>query len=206
MDRPRVAQILSRLLLDKKITISELARQINLPQPTIYRIAHGECANPHVSSLQPIADFFSLTVDQLRGLDPIHSIEKISKLIFLDWMDAIRWPANKNKFKNSERVLTSAPVSSKAYVLRVKDLSMEPIFMPGTFLIVDPEKQPKDRSYVIAKISGYAEPIFRQLIINAKNRYLKPLTPDLKKYKMTPLNCDDLIIATLVQATRNFAD
>lgn len=71
MKNTRIGKILNRLLEDKKVRVAELARRINLPQPTVHRIATGACEHPHLSSLEPIANFFAVTVDQLKGLEPI---------------------------------------------------------------------------------------------------------------------------------------
>lgn len=206
MSNSRIAQILTRLMSEKDMRVTELARQVNLPQPTIHRIVTGVCENPHLSSLKPIADFFSITVEQLRGLDPIHSIEKISKIPIICWNEAVNWPSNKNKEKAQNLILTDANISQQAYALRIQDASMEPVFPQGTLLILDPEKSPKNRSYVIAKLAKLSEPIFRQLLIDIESRYLKPLTPDLERYKMSRLNNNDKILSILVQAKRDYEE
>jgi SOS-response transcriptional repressor LexA len=206
MNNSRIAQILTHLMSERDIGVTELARQINLPQPTIYRIVTGVCESPHLSSLKPIADFFSITVEQLRGLDPIHSIEKISKVPIISWHEAINWPSNKDKIKNKSLILTDALISQQGYALYVEDTSMEPIFFQGTLLILDPGRLPKNRSYVIAKLAKFPGPIFRQLVVDINNRYLKPLAPDLSSCKMTFLNNNDKILSTLVQAKRDFEE
>jgi len=80
---------------------------------------------------------------------------------------------------------------------------MDPVFPKNTFLIADPDKHAKDRSYVIAKLSNFDEPIFRQLLIDAHDRYLKALSPDFDQYKMTRLNENDKILSTVIQAKRD---
>src|SRR3990167_5910581 len=90
--------ILNRLMFEKKIRATELAREVNLPQPTVHRMATGKCTNPHKSSLEPIADYFDISVDQLKGDVPLpeHLLNenlpaqqpKVKQISVIDWKDA----------------------------------------------------------------------------------------------------------------------
>lgn len=206
MKNTRISQILNRLMSEKKIRVAELARQINLPQPTVHRIANGACEHPHISSLKPIADYFAVSVDQLKGLDSIPWLDKVLKVPLLSWGQVLNWPGNKEETKDCEFILTDANVGALAYALKVEDASMDPAFPKGTILIADPEKSPKDRSYVIAKLAKHPEPIFRQLLIDAQDHYLKPLSPALEIYKLTHIRNNDSMLSVVVQAKRNCED
>lgn len=46
-----------------------LAKAAKANQPTLFRILSGEVVEPRGSTLQPLADFFGLTVEQLRSVD-----------------------------------------------------------------------------------------------------------------------------------------
>jgi len=201
----RIGQILNRLMAEKKIRVAELARQINLPQPTIHRIATGACEHPHSSSLVPIANFFSISVEQLKGHELIPWLDRASRIPFLTWEQALHWPSNKNKIQG-ELIFTDANVGKNGYALKINDAAMDPVFPKNTLLIADPDKLPKDRSYVIAILSGINIPIFRQLLIDAKDHYLKALSPDLEQYRMAPLNKNDKILSVVVQAKRDCED
>lgn len=96
MKNTRIGQILNRLMTEKKIRVAELARRVNLPQPTVHRIATGACEHPHLSSLEPIASFFSISIDQLKGHEPIQWLDRASKVPLLTWEDALHWPVNKD--------------------------------------------------------------------------------------------------------------
>lgn len=202
----KLGQILIRLMANKGLRITELARHVNLPQPTIHRIATGTIANPHLSSLKPIADFFSITVDQLKGLEPIPDFDQVLKVPLLDWSEVIRWRDNKADIISKEFIVTDARVSQDSYALKVKDASMDPVFPNDTILIVDPNKQSKDRSYVIVKLAKEPEPIFRQLIIDVKKYYLKALSPDLEQYKLARVDHNDTLLGILVQTKRNYEE
>ena len=206
MKKTRISQILKQLLADKKIRVAELARCVNLPQPTVHRIATGMCEHPHLSSLQPIANYFSISVEQLKGHEPIQWLDRVTNVPLLTWEQAVSWPANKDELKDCERIMTDANVGVNGYALHVKDVSMDPVFPKNTLLIVDPEKVAKDRSYVIAKLSNFEEPIFRQLLLDASDRYLKALSPDFDQYKMIYLNSNDKLLSIVVQAKRDYEE
>ncbi|MHB1947207.1 MAG: LexA family protein [Gammaproteobacteria bacterium] len=203
MKNTRIGQILNRLMTEKKLRVAELARRVNLPQPTVHRIATGSCEHPHLSSLEPIANFFSITVDQLKGLELIPWLDHASKVPLLTWMQALEWPSNKCKMQNNELIFTDAKVSTNGYALKINDVSMDPVFPKNTILIADPDKQFRDRSYVIARLSNLHGAIFRQLLINAEDLYLKPLSPDLDQYKMSKIKENDEILSVVVQAKRD---
>jgi SOS-response transcriptional repressor LexA len=206
MKTTRIGQILKRLMAEKKIRVAELARQINLPQPTIHRIATGACEHPHLSSLEPIANFFSISVDQLKGHELIPWLDRASRIPFLTWEQALSWPSNKNKMHDNELIFTDANVGKNGYALKINDAAMDPVFPKNTLLIADPDKSPKDRSYVIAKLTNLNIPVFRQLLIDAEDRYLKALSPDFEQYRMARLNNNDEILSVVVQAKRDCED
>lgn len=57
-------------LIDKHETNpTALARATGVPQPTIYRILKGESDDPRTSTIQPLADYFGMTVEFLRTGD-----------------------------------------------------------------------------------------------------------------------------------------
>jgi SOS-response transcriptional repressor LexA len=204
-------EMLSRLMFQRRIRTTERARRINIPQPTLSRIMPGATSNPHLTSLQSIADFFELTRNQLKGLQPIPGLDAKdpesagwTKIPLLTFEQATKWPHEKGDLSENEQLFTDARVSKQAYALTVKDASMELQFPKDTLLIIDPGKTPKDRSFVIATIENYPEVMFRQLLIDGPHQYLKPISPDFDKFKMTLLGTNDKISGVLVQARRDY--
>jgi SOS-response transcriptional repressor LexA len=203
MKNTKIGQLLLRLMADKKIRVTELARQVGLPQPTVHRIVTGACEHPHLTTLAPIAAYFGITVEQLKGHELIPWLDRAAKVPLLSGGDVLKWPANKNKLTQHDLILTDANIGQHAYAFKVNDAAMDPVFPPETILIADPERQPKDRSYVIAKLAHTEQPIFRQLLIDARDRYLKALSPDLESNKTTRLTQHDKILSIVVQAKRD---
>lgn len=206
-----ISEILTRLLFKRRLRATELARQLNLPQPTISRILTGATANPHRSSLEPIADFFNISVPQLKGLEPIPWLEPNNpqatgwtEIPIHNWREAaspelMREEADKKLF-------TDATIGEQAFALLMKDASMEPQFPKDTLLIIDPARNPKDRSFVVVKLENYPEVVFRQLILDGPDHYLKPTSPDFERFKMTLMGEKDKIIGVLAQTRKNYEE
>lgn len=203
MKNTKIGQLLIRLMAEKKIRAAELARLVGLPQPTVHRIVTGVCEHPHLSSLEPIAKYFGITVEQLKGHELIPSLDRATKVPLLSGDEVLKWPANKKKITSAEFILTDANVGVNGYAFKVNDAAMDPVFPPDMILIADPERQPKDRSYVIAKLVNIDQPVFRQLLIDARDHYLKALSPDLELNKTTRLTQHDKILSVIVQAKRD---
>lgn len=72
----------------------------------------------------------------------------------------------------------AAAHSDMTYALRVRGPSMEPRFSEGEVIIVDPQKQPDNGRFVIAKKSGSHEATFKQLVLEGGESYLRALNPD----------------------------
>ena len=66
-----VSEILNSLMVRERLTDNELAVRTGIPQPTISRIRSGESRDPRDSTLRPLAQYFRLTVSQLRGDMPL---------------------------------------------------------------------------------------------------------------------------------------
>jgi SOS-response transcriptional repressor LexA len=209
-------EVLNRLLFQKQIRVTELARKTGVSQPTLQRMVTGNSENPHVSSLKPIADYFNVTLKQLKGIDPIPWLYPITpeeagwtRVPLLSAEEAVtckKYLTSKARVKTHEMVMTDVKVSQQAYALRMHDASMEPLFPKGTLLIMDANREPKDRSYVAVALRNYPHAIFRQLLIDGRHRYLKPLSPDFDQYKMKIVSEDDKILGVLLQARRNYEE
>jgi hypothetical protein len=84
------------------------------------------------------------------------------------------------------------------------DFSMEPLFEKGCTLIFDEAVTPTDRSYILIKIMSSGICVFRQLLIDGDENYIKSLNPDISATSIRRLNPEDKIIACLVETRSNF--
>jgi SOS-response transcriptional repressor LexA len=83
--------------------------------------------------------------------------------------------------KSPEDELASSCASGEPYALMVLGNSMEPEFLEGEIIVVEPEGVARDGSYVIAYLEEIEREderyVFRQLVKHAEGWMLKPLNP-----------------------------
>ena len=206
-----LAHILRQLMIEQDLSVSELARRTGIGQPVIHRVASGETEDPKASTLSAIANYFAVSISQLIGDEPlpknrhkgIHNkaVFGWSRAPLLTWEQVLNWPSNKQKFSELEYLLTDADVGSNVYALRVKDTAMRPLFPEETALIIDPDIQPEDRDYIIIHFKLQKQAIFRQILFDGDDRYLKPLNPD---FKLMPLEKNYKFLGVVLQSRGDF--
>jgi len=212
-----IGNILEKLLFEKKIRATELARKTNVPQPTLHRILSGKSPNPHISTVKPIADFFNISVEQLNGTQDLpqppnspNSLlvknENAKQAPLISWENISAFIKEPTSCKIKENIFCSPTLGGNIFALSMIDTSMEPFFPQGAVLIFDRDKPSKDRTHVLAHIADSDTYLFRQLLIDGDHSYLKPLSPDLKTFQMRLLGGDDKILASLVEFRHCYVD
>ena len=201
-NKSKISEVLSKLLFERRMKATELAREIDIPQPTLHRIISGKSPNPHSSTVEPIAEFFNVTVDQLKGNIPIGetlppSKQTVTQIPLYNWDDL---SARSTNAQPTHYVIGSHDTSNEAFAVNMNDSSMEPQFPRGSILILDPNKPANDRSYALIQLSEEGVFIFRQLLVDANHQFLKPLNPDLNAFPMRLLGEEDSVIGVLIEA------
>ena len=90
---------------------------------------------------------------------------------------------------------TTATRSPHAFALVVHGDSMEPKFLEGEVIVVDPDKQRESGSYVIAKNGD--EATFKRLLRDGSSVFLVPLNERYKPKDMTGISFK--IVGVVVQ-------
>lgn len=191
----KLSTILRTLMHEVGITVTELARQTNVGQPVIHRMASNETDNPKVLSLSPIAKFFNVNISQLIGDEPLdhdrfkgsHNpfYRKWSRLPLLNWQQAVQWPEVLIPHEIQSYISTEANVSEHAFAIRMEDTTMAERFPLGTLLVVEPEMQAQDKDFVAIHIEGEEKIQLKQILMDGPDIYLKPLNPDFETKKLT---------------------
>jgi transcriptional regulator with XRE-family HTH domain len=207
---PKLSGILKKLLFQKDLKPVDLARELDIPPPTIHRLVTGKSTRPYPSSLNPIADYFGVTTDQLLGLEPLFPEDETPKAAStpapagFQAIPVWSWNSLGKEEKEVQMQLPVGNVSEQSFALIMHDHSMEPLFEKGCTLIFDPAVKPIDRSYVLVKIASSGISVFRQLLIDVDNQFIKSLNPDISASSMRLLSPEDEIIACLVETRSNF--
>jgi len=92
-------------------------------------------------------------------------------------------------------VNTTIPVRKHTYALRVQGDSMEPKFPDGATIIVEPEEEAKNSSFVIVRQNG-SDATFKQLVIDGGQKYLKPYND---RYPIMQMREDAVICGVVKQ-------
>jgi len=209
---PQLGKILKKLLFDRDMKAVDLAREVNIPQPTVHRLITGKSTRPYKSSLQPIADYFSVTVDQLVGEEPVDQAKtNEAKSLTKSKIKAIpllAWKALGNmeqaRQESTKEIAVTQDVSDHSFALIMTDSSMEPLFPRGSILIFNPDITARDRNYVLVKSHVSGTYVFRQLLIDLEHKYIKSLNPDLSTSRLHLLSDEDKIMGCLIESRNNY--
>ncbi len=196
------------LMEECKISLVELHKNTGVPITTIQRMRADVNANPTISSLQPIADFFRITVDQLIGSQPLPTGREQGSFVkqqkgwtdvpIITWAEVIQWPDNKLT-RNFVTISIDVEISNDSFALIIQDTLID--FFKDSAIIVDPETSYFDTSYVIAYKKGAREATLKQIKFYDENIYLKPLSDE---FKTTMLDDSYKIVGTVKQVRRDF--
>lgn len=207
----KLGSVLKKLLFDHNMKAIDLAREVNLPPPTIHRLITGKSTRPYKSSLLPIANYFSVNVEQLLGEEPLQNQTGHDKSLnssVLHYLPLVPWGRLSNletvNLNSFEKLPFIGAISNNAFASIIQDSSMSPVFSQGSVLIFDPNVVPRDRSYVLVQLDKSDQLVFRQLLIDLDQKYLKPLNPDLNRFKMRLLSNKDKIVGTLIEARQSY--
>lgn len=189
----KLSQNLNLLMAEARLNAEELSRRTNLPASTIKKIRNNNDANPTLSTLAPLAKYFSLSISQLVGDEPFPesrligayqvSPQALSQIPLISWEEALVWPTPSPRAFPT--ITTEHRYGKHAYALLVEEENWENL-AKGTALIVDPSLSAEHRDFVIVYKSGQQLPTLRQALIDEGQLYLKPVTHGYHIVAFTP--------------------
>lgn len=192
----KIDKVLANLMSEKGISQIELHRATKVTQSTISRILNPNgpkgIKNPGDQHVKPIADYFRISTDQLRGYIPLPTEEQTTRpgpeikgvVPLISWVNAGNWAETADIYEvgDAEKWM-ACPVNHghRTFVLRVNGPSMDdgtPDGYPdGHLIYVDPDRAYKHNDDVIVK-NGEGKTTFKRLICQGSDCWLKPLNPD----------------------------
>lgn len=193
------------------LSVSDLAKATMLPQPTLHQLYSGTTENPRKKTLAVLADFFSVTSNQLLGIEPLPG--NLSKRIkqqlnihttpILTFKDLFHWPDDID-FENKKEIILENNSNPSTFAIEMIGSSMEPVFPDGCLLIFDASKLPQDRDCVIIYLKASNQFSFKRLLRDGNAEYVKSINPELDDLTITKVSEDDRLIATLLEARIKF--
>ncbi|HEX4046037.1 MAG TPA: helix-turn-helix domain-containing protein [Gammaproteobacteria bacterium] len=199
----KLSKNLDLLMAEGLLNAEELSRRIGLPASTIKKIRNNSDSNPTLSTLSPLAKYFSLSISQLVGDEPIPTTrikgsykideEKLYHVPIISWQDSITWPSSE---KQPQQTATTEHLYSKnAYALIVEEDDWENL-AKGTAILVDPALEAEHRDFVIIFKKGQKIPTLKQVLFDEGHIYLKPIT---KGYNIAALSSEHRILGIIVE-------
>lgn len=202
---------------DIGMTQSELAEHMGLTQASIARYLNKH-REPDIETIAKIMkctglSYMTLNSDGLIDYpdDAINNVSPVDvQLVYqksfpvLSSVQAGQWSEAVEPYtveEIDEWALTTERTSDRCFWLKVEGDSMTSgsgiSFPEGTIVLVDKEKDAQNGSLVVAKLTDVNEATFKKLIIDAGQRFLRPLN---SAYPTIPINGNCKIIGVIVDA------
>jgi len=198
---------LNLLMEEAHISADELGRRTGLPSSTIKKIRNRYNPNPTLTTLQPLAKFFSITLGQLVGNEPLSNIqikgaykentEIVRHIPILSWVEAITWPNTYDQYHNT--VSSEYEYDRYAFSLIVEEDHWQNL-IKGTALLVDPSIKASHRDFVIMYKQGQNIASLKQLLFDEDQMYLKPI---IEGYNISIFTPEHRILGVVVEYKKN---
>lgn len=189
----KLSKNLNLLMAEARLNAEELSRRIGLPASTIKKIRNNNDSNPTLSTLSPLAKYFSLTISQLVGDEPFpesrtkgsYKIDPVTlnHIPLIAWHEAILWPTIHDPSRST--ITTEHKYSKNAYALLVEEDNWENL-AKNTALLVEPALEVEHRDFIIVHKSGQKIPTLKQALFDEGQMYLKPVTQGYNIAVFTP--------------------
>lgn len=194
------------------ISEADLCRETKISQATLWRLLNGD-TDPRASTLNAIAQYFEISVDQLLGNQPImKSASGTASQSSQSYLPVFSLAKNTELVKMLDKAIPSnwskwidvePSIKKNCFAVEVAGDSMWPDFIEGTLIIVDPTLNPKHRNYVLCQLNKTNEIVFRQYIEEQDEKFLKPIN---YAYKTIPLQKKDNILGVIIQSRNTFVE
>lgn len=183
------------------MTQVNLSEQLGMAQQSLQKIESGITKNPRnieklAKALQCTPEYLRFGVGDSDNVSPGPLVK--SRLPLISWVQAGAWSEIQEVSPlEAEHFMCPVNCSEKSFVLKVQGISMEPKFLDGDLIFVDPEARPEHGSYVVARLDDENQATFKQLIIEGGQKFLKALNPNWPDPLM-PINGNCTIVGKVV--------
>jgi predicted transcriptional regulator len=185
------------------ININQLHKHTGIPLSTLKRLRLNKENNPTLASLAPIANYFSISLDQLTGREaiPKKNNKQIGLTIpLIHWKDILNIPKNRNQLAFSSLLIRDITLNENSFALVIKDNNTNN-FLAGSLLVIDPSLRGRNRDFILVYKKGGTKPQLMQKIIYKNKTYLKNLTTESEIIKFSDLY---KIIGVVIQIRMNY--
>jgi SOS-response transcriptional repressor LexA len=177
----KLSDNLNILMAKARLSANELAKHTGLPATTIKRIRTDDDANPTLTSLMPIAEYFAISLSELIGESSMNEARSslvatgLQEVPLLNWSESIHYEVI-DYDKYPKKVLTEKKIGNKGFALLVENSEID-IFPKGAIILVDPEIKISTGDYVVVSKGDSSVLSIKKIIIDVDQPYLKALIP-----------------------------
>lgn len=190
------------------ITQAELSRKIGVKPQAIHYLC---TSNSKKSSFTyEIADALKISslwlgagegVMHLRDDSDDELVNSQKRIPILDWKkikQLTEYETDNILSSANEWLLTNSTIGENGFAFRLHDRSIYPRFDQETIIIVDPDREPKNKDFVITHLKEADDVVFRQYVIENNAVMLKPINTAM--YKVLKKEEEDVILGVMVEA------
>lgn len=200
---------LTALLKNNNTNEMELAKQLNVTYNTIHRLVSGNTADPKLSTLQQIADYFNVGIDTLLN----NHINQLNAPVYTAYNLPVITLEQAQSFNSAQNISwekwlpvatsTAMPLNDNCYAVE-SSRSMQPRFPIGTAFVVNPDASPIDGDLVLVKFINDNRVSVRELIIDSPDWRLQSIIPGSREliFDKAQLTIIGVVVLTIIQ-TRN---
>ena len=190
------------------VTQAELSRRIGVKPQAIHYLCTGNSKKS--SFTYEIADALKINSlwlgsgDGLMQSEASPNEELVSsqkRTPILDWKQVkqlVGDEASNILVSAKEWLLTSSNIGENGFAFRLHDRSIYPRFDQETVIIVNSNKEPKNKDFVVVYLNEVDEIVFRQYHVENNIVLLKPI--NVAMYKVIKKEKDDVILGVMVEA------
>ena len=190
------------------VTQAELSRRIGVKPQAIHYLCTGNSKKS--SFTYEIADALKINSlwlgsgDGLMQSEASPNEELVSsqkRTPILDWKQVkqlVGDEASNILVSAKEWLLTSSNIGENGFAFRLHDRSIYPRFDQETVIIVNSNKEPKNKDFVVVYLNEVDDIVFRQYHVENNIVLLKPI--NVAMYKVIKKEKDDVILGVMVEA------
>lgn len=209
-----ICDVLTKLMKDSNLDDQDLSRHTFVPAPTIARLRSNAKSNPTLSSLEPLAEFFGITIDQLIGKDELpknratstyySSGFTASRIPVVDWCNIQKYLEKQSSDTKTIKswVSSEKSLAEGSFGLIINSISFGILFRKGSLVIVEPTKEIFEGDFILMVPEKQKKPALRMVIIDNDEFYSKSCNPEIKDF--TLLSEKSSIIGKVVETRHSY--
>jgi len=197
---------------DLNLTQQQVANIVGVSKASVSQWEKGD-TSPRGENLYTLAKALKCTPEWLLNGKGDPSIERSNvekgpelhgQYPVISWVQAGDWAAI-YEINRHDAEYYPCPVkcSDRTFLLRVRGMSMSPTFNEDELIFIDPEVEPANGKYVVARLDDENEATFKQLIIEGGHKFLKAANPSWPT-PIQPINGNCTIVGVVIFAGRLF--